>query len=172
MNGEERRALIIKALEQSQLAISASKLAKTFSVSRQIIVGDVALIRAAGIQVRATSKGYLLANGEGEAWYLGKVVCQHGPADTRAELALIVSLGGCVLDVAVEHPYYGELTGNLDIRTQDDVDQFVKVVEAGKVRLLSDLTGGIHIHTLECATEEGFKKIKAALKAQGFLYLG
>lgn len=172
MNGEERRALIIKALEQSQLAISASKLAKTFSVSRQIIVGDVALIRAAGVQIRATSKGYLLTKGPGEQRYLGKVVCQHGPADTGSELALIVSLGGYVLDVAVEHPYYGELTGNLDIRTQGDVDQFVKVVEAGKVRLLSDLTGGIHIHTLECATEESFKKIKTALKAQGFLYLG
>lgn len=58
MNSEKRREYIMNALKQTDRPISASKLAKELSVSRQIIVGDVALLRASGEKVLATPRGY------------------------------------------------------------------------------------------------------------------
>ena len=46
MSGEERRGKIIQALKNSDKAVSATTLAKEFDVSRQVIVQDVALLRA------------------------------------------------------------------------------------------------------------------------------
>lgn len=169
MTGEERRIKIIAELEKAKVPVSASAFAKKFTVSRQIIVGDIALLRAAGFAVRATSKGYVLVNDQ-QSDYHGKVVCQHQPAQTAAELTLIVSLGASVIDVAVEHEFYGELVGNLDIKTKSDVQNFVKVIEQGKVRLLSDLTGGIHIHTIGCRDQQHFSEVEQALAENGFLY--
>lgn len=48
MSGEERRGKIIQALKNSDKAVSATTLAKEFDVSRQVIVQDVALLRANG----------------------------------------------------------------------------------------------------------------------------
>ena len=48
MNSEERRLLIMKRLQQSREPVSANCLAKEFCVTRQIIVADIALLRAAG----------------------------------------------------------------------------------------------------------------------------
>lgn len=169
MIGEERRMKIIAELEKAKVPVSASAFAKKFTVSRQIIVGDIALLRAAGFAVRATSKGYVLVSDK-QSDYRGKVVCQHRPEQTAAELALIVSLGGSVIDVAVEHEFYGELVGNLDIKTESDVQNFVKVIAQGKVRLLSDLTGGIHLHTIGCRDQLHFREIEQALSEKGFLY--
>ena len=170
MTGEKRRNLIVAALKTTAKPISASAFAADYNVSRQVIVGDVALLRAAGFEVRATSRGYILDQGQEEDIYRGQVVCQHHPQDTKTELALIVASGGKIIDVIVAHPLYGELSGNLDIKNQDDVISFITAMEKESAQLLSALTGGIHIHTLETTNEEEFKKIKASLKAAGFLY--
>ena len=169
MSGEERRGQIVATLEQANTPISASTFAKKFAVSRQIIVGDIALLRAAGHGVRATAKGYVLVT-DNQSEYRAKLVAQHGPEQTAVELSLIVSLGGTVIDVAVEHEFYGELVGNLDIKTQRDVQNFVSVIEQGKVRLLSDLTGGIHLHTIGCRDQQHFREIEQALGEKGLLY--
>ena len=47
MDGQTRREQILKMLEESEQPISGSTLAHQLGVSRQIIVGDVALLRAA-----------------------------------------------------------------------------------------------------------------------------
>ena len=47
MKAEERRAVIAQTLTADR-PISATALAGRFSVSRQIIVGDIALLRARG----------------------------------------------------------------------------------------------------------------------------
>ena len=46
MKANQRRQLILESLKQSSQPISASQLASQFEVSRQVIVGDVALLRA------------------------------------------------------------------------------------------------------------------------------
>ena len=48
MTAEQRRSRISARLHEAHQPISATALAKELSVSRQIIVGDVALLRAAG----------------------------------------------------------------------------------------------------------------------------
>lgn len=170
MTGEERRELIVASLTQAEKPLSASAFAKELGVSRQIIVGDVALIRAAGLGVRATAKGYILVAVADPTSYRGQVVCQHQLAETEAELSLIVGLGGLVVDVSVDHPFYGELTGNLDIRTPEDVATFIDRLTEKNARLLLDLTGGIHLHTLVCRDEAHFMAIRAALGKAGLLY--
>ena len=60
MNGEERRIAILDKLSKTEREISAGKMATEFSVTRQIIVADIALLRAAGYPIVAKSRGYVL----------------------------------------------------------------------------------------------------------------
>ena len=48
MNAAERRGRILEYLRSSDGPLAAAALAQKLSVSRQIIVGDVALLRAGG----------------------------------------------------------------------------------------------------------------------------
>ena len=57
---QARRQAVAQALEEAVGPVSAAALAERFSVSRQIIVGDVALLRAGGTDILATPRGYLL----------------------------------------------------------------------------------------------------------------
>ncbi|MEG0825444.1 MAG: HTH domain-containing protein, partial [Oscillospiraceae bacterium] len=57
MEAKERRAHIQKTLAGGSGPVSATKLAQELGVSRQIIVGDVALLRAQGADISATPRG-------------------------------------------------------------------------------------------------------------------
>ena len=59
MHAQERRQEILKLLHQSAHPISASALAERFSVTRQVIVGDIALLRSGGADILATPPGLL-----------------------------------------------------------------------------------------------------------------
>ena len=61
MNAETRRKKILEHLSVSSGPVSATALAGKFSVSRQVIVGDIALLRASGADITATPRGYILA---------------------------------------------------------------------------------------------------------------
>ncbi|WP_086351025.1 transcription repressor NadR [Candidatus Enterococcus clewellii] len=171
MDGTQRRSEILNVLEVAETPVSAGKLAAKFVVSRQIIVGDVALLRAAGHEIVATARGYILERME-EAGVIRKIACQHQPSQTEDELSCIVSYGGEVLDVVVEHPIYGELTGNLRVRTKEDIKRFIASYKKSNASLLSELTGGIHLHTIRCENEEVLEQIKEALLKKGILYQG
>ena len=58
MAGEERRAKIRERLGKKPVA--AGELARELGVSRQVIVQDVALLRAEGLEIVATNRGYVL----------------------------------------------------------------------------------------------------------------
>ena len=60
MDGQTRREQILKMLEESEQPLSGSALAQQLGVSRQIIVSDIALLRAANRDIMATARGYLL----------------------------------------------------------------------------------------------------------------
>ena len=117
MKAKERRQAILERLEKTQVPISAGYLAKELGVSRQIIVGDIALLRAENHDIMATHRGYLLAERlqVPKSFYHGKLVCKHGPKEVRLELETIVKNGGKILDVEVEHPIYGMITAPLNI---------------------------------------------------------
>ena len=58
MNGEERRNKIIDYIEHSPVPVSGTALANHFSVSRQAVVQDIALLRASGNDILSTNRGY------------------------------------------------------------------------------------------------------------------
>lgn len=169
MEGEFRRNKILEVLQQETKPVSASKFADKLGVSRQIIVGDVALLRAAGEEITATSRGYVLK--VKNDLLISKIVVQHSAEQTEEELTAIVGAGGQVVDVIVEHPLYGELTGGLHIKNQEDVQNFIAQFNETKTSLLSELTNGIHLHTVAYEEPEDLNRIKAVLAEKGILYL-
>ncbi len=172
IDGETRRQQILHTLVNEEKPVSASRFARRFGVSRQIIVGDIALLRAAGEAIVATARGYLLETEETQSGLVSKIAVQHGKEQTEKELRLIVETGGEVLDVIVEHPLYGELTGVLHIQTEKDIDEFMRRYEKSKASLLSELTGGIHLHTIRYSDPTILKQIKQKLLEAGILYEG
>lgn len=172
IDGETRRKQILHTLLNEEKPVSASKFAKRFGVSRQIIVGDIALLRASGETVIATARGYILETSESMTGLFSKIAVQHRREQTEEELRLIVENGGEVLNVIVEHPLYGELTGMLHIQTEKDIDEFMSRYEKSKASLLSELTDGVHLHTIRYSNATTLKHIKQKLLDAGILYEG
>ena len=161
MHSDERRKAIADVLRAADAPISASALAEKFSVSRQIIVGDIALLRSSGEEILATPRGYVTPK---EArGILRRVAVKHTPQEMEAELNTIVDNGCTVIDVIVDHPIYGQLTGPLQISNRYEVSQFIE--RCKKAEPLSSLTDGIHLHTLSCPDEAAFARTKSALRA-------
>ena len=168
MDASTRRNAVLRALTEADGPVSASTLAAQFSVSRQIIVGDVALLRASGEAISATPRGYVLDRAaEGVR---RTVACRHRMEGTERELQIMVDNGCTVLDVVVEHAVYGQLTGQLHIRSRYDVAQFMERLISDGAKPLSSLTDGIHLHTLLCPDEAAFQRTRDALRAEGFLF--
>ena len=168
MNAVNRRENIIRTLRQAADPVSAASLASALGVSRQIIVGDIALLRASGEKITSTPRGYVLSEGGTSVYTLA---CVHGVEDTEKELNFMVDNGCKVLTVSVEHPVYGLLTGELQLANRYDVRQFVEKLQSGEVRPLSALTGGVHLHTLSCPDNECFERTRSQLEREGLLYL-
>ncbi len=167
MHAEERRQAILEQLHHAPAPVSAGALAARFSVSRQIIVGDIALLRAAGAEISATPRGYVILSAAGGL--VRQVACRHDAAGMESELNALVDQGCTVLDVIVEHPVYGQLTGSLQLSSRYDVAQFIARCARSEARPLSDLTEGIHLHTLSCPDEAAFARARQALESLGVL---
>ncbi|MDO4281787.1 MAG: transcription repressor NadR [Peptococcaceae bacterium] len=170
MNASERRSHILSTLKNSEHAVSASTLAKAYAVSRQIIVGDVALLRAAGEKIIATPRGYIYEPENGGQ--LCHISCKHDASQMQAELNAIVDEGCTVVDVIVEHPLYGEITGVLNLASRHDVDMFIKKSAEEASVPISTLTDGIHLHTLRCPDADACARVHRALTALGILMEG
>ncbi len=171
MTANERRLAIEKSLACATAPLSASFLAANLGVSRQIVVGDIALLRAGGAQIEATPRGYRLASCEAQG-FVGMLACVHGMGDAlQEELFIIVDNGGIVEDVAVENPLYGELRANLHITNRYEATTFCARAAEEPNSLLSCLTGGVHLHSVRCPDEASFVRIKNALAAAGILYV-
>ena len=169
MESNERRKIVLDTIAKSEKPLSASALAKMVHVSRQIIVGDVALLRAAGHKIIATPRGYVC-----EAWkeqgIIKTIAVEHSEEEMMDEIYTIVDLGGTLLDVIVEHPVYGQLSAQLHIASRYDAQQFEKKVAQNSAKPLSKLTDGLHLHTIQCQNEDVYQRILAALDEKGYLY--
>ena len=167
MEAASRRQAILDRLRTADRPVSASALAAGLNVSRQIIVGDIALLRAGGAEISATPRGYVLPRATDGI--TRTIACRHALAQTGQELDILVDNGCTVLDVIVEHPVYGQLTGQLQISSRYDVEQFLARIHDSDAAPLSMLTGGLHLHTLRCPNEDAYTRACAALKAAGLL---
>lgn len=166
MSGDIRRKKIIEYMCAGQEPLSGTSLAESFGVSRQVIVQDVALLRAEGYDILSTNRGYILER----PCTITRVfkVC-HTDADIEKELNCIVDLGGIVQDVFVNHKAYGRVSAQLNIASRRDVDLFIQAIKTGKSTPLKNVTSNYHYHTVEAASKEILDEIEAALKKLGFL---
>lgn len=167
MNGAQRRSSILSVLAESAQPISASALAQHCGVTRQVIVGDIALLRAGGSDIAATARGYVLT--QEKAGLIRQLACRHSAADTETELNVIVDCGCTAVDVSVEHPVYGEITGSLGLSSRYDVEQFIQRMGSAEARPLSSLTEGVHLHTVLCPDKERFLRLREKLSELGML---
>ncbi len=168
MDAAKRREAILLALREADSPVSAGRLAQRFGVSRQIIVGDVALLRAGGEQIAATPRGYVVTHES--PWLVRTVACRHSAQDMARELNLMVDQGCFVRDVIVEHPLYGQLTGQLALKSRFDVEQFAARAQRAEAAPLCALTDGVHLHTLLCPDEDSFLRVRRALHEAGLLF--
>ena len=166
MSGEERRGKIIQALKNSDKAVSATTLAKEFDVSRQVIVQDVALLRANGKNIFSTNRGYLIQEDE-ETTRVFKV--QHEDDEVEKELTTIVDLGGTVEDVFVYHKVYGVLRAEMNIKSRMDIRNYMEEIRSGKSSLLKNVTSGYHYHTVRAERVEILDMIQEELQKKGLL---
>lgn len=169
MDTEGRRRQILELIG-GQGPVTGADLARRLGVSRQVIVQDVAILRARGHDILATASGYTTPEYVRVKGCVRTFICCHGIEDLEKELMLMVRHGGRVLDVVVEHPVYGELRGLLMLATREEVRRFsARLVSSGAEPLLT-LTRGVHVHTVEAATEEDLETIEAALEQEGLLF--
>jgi uncharacterized protein len=169
--GEERRSQILQILKLSDQPITGSELSKQVSVSRQVIVGDITLLKARNEPIIATSQGYLyMHKGENPQLFERTVASKHEPSRTEEELYLLVDLGVTVKNVSIEHPIYGDLTASIMVSNRKDVKAFLaKMAETNASLLLELSTDGIHLHTLSASSEEVLDEAEVALKKAKFL---
>ena len=170
MEGKDRREKLISILQEADTPVSGTELAKQLGVSRQVIVQDIALLRAVDKNILSTNKGYVLHVPEqGMDGVKRSFAVNHTKEQIRDELYTIVDYGGKVLDVVVEHDIYGQITVDLILCNRLDVDEFVERIENSKSRPLKVLTDGEHWHTVEAASEIVLDKIEEKLRKRGYL---
>jgi len=170
LNSEDRRREIYRILAERDTAISAAVLAERFDVTRQIIVKDIALLKAEKTDILSTSKGYILNKSDTCCVRKMIQVC-HDVECIEDELNAIVDLGGRVLTTAVEHPVYGTLGETLNIKSRRDVKRFLESIRKTGCEPLLRLTNGKHMHLIEADDEECLDEICVELKVKGYLIL-
>ena len=142
MNTAQRRTEILKLLQQEEKPVAARAMASQFGVSRQVIVQDIALIRAAGYEIISTNRGYILNQ--------PKTVCrifkvQHTDEQLEEELNTIVDLGGCVDNVMIHHRVYGKMEAELVLNSRRKVGAFMEDIRSGKSSPLKNITSNYTI---------------------------
>lgn len=162
----ERREKLKKILETATAPVPGAGLAKALSVSRQVIVNDIAILRAEGAKITPTNHGYVLER-EGLCRRIFKV--RHSREDCERELNLFVDCGAIVKDVFVSHRAFGILRGELDIRSRLDVQAFLESIRSGRSTLLSSTTEGYHYHTVLAPDKRILDVIEDRLWEAGFL---
>lgn len=193
MKAQERREAMLEQLCGSARPLSGGSLAKALGVSRQVVVQDVALLRAEGHDIMATARGYVLmgaakapvvaqpsptsnkpqaehvATSSQATRHTRVVKVRHTVAQTADELFTILENDGQVLDVSVSHRVYGRLSAKLDILTRGDALRFLDDIESGKSSPLLTVTSGYHYHTIAADSEATLDRIERALAAKGYL---
>jgi len=168
-SGATRRRRMLQWMRGRTGPVPGTDLARHFRVSRQCVVQDIAILRAERNDILSTPQGYRLPAKQAPDLHRAVIACQHGPERTEEELHILVDHGVRVLDVIVEHALYGELRGSLTIESRSDVADFLRRWRVTKANLLSSLTRGVHLHTVEASKPEMIARAKGQLQSRGIL---
>ena len=168
MKGNERRECIRKDLKKSLKAIKGSELAEKYDVSRQVIVQDIALLRAVGEQIISTADGYIYFS-----FHMNRpkrvFALKHATKDIDSELSAILENGGLLLNVFIHHPIYGDIVADMIIENENQKREYNEKCQKVEFTPLMALTDNVHFHTVEANSESELDKIEEALRALGFL---
>ena len=166
MNTGERRGEILKILKQTEVPIAARELAGRFGVSRQVSVQDLAGIRASTRGVLSTTKDNVM---EQDSSSTREFKVRHSQDKAAQELNLIVDCGGHVKNISISHRVYGRVSAEMDIRSRQDVREFIQALQNSRSTVLSSATSGYHYHLIEASSEERLDLIRNQLEKAGFL---
>ncbi len=169
--GSERRQLLVDTLQTATQPMTGKELGELTNVSRQVIVGDITLLKAKNEPIIATSQGYIYMHAQLTPGKIERViVCQHRPEQTEEELNILVDNGVTVKDVKIEHPVYGDLSASIMVSNRNEVQEFMKKINEAKAVYLSKLAEeGIHLHTIQADNEGQISNAQDALRKAGIL---
>lgn len=170
MTGEQRRLEIRQMLLNARQPMTGTALAARLHVSRQVIVQDIALMRAEHLPILSTNKGYLLRPDDARASQPKRVFfVRHTTEQVLEEFLTVIDLGGRILDVSVEHELYGPIRADLQIENICDAEEFVERLESCRDNPLKVLTDDCHFHTIAAPSEKLLDLIESELRNRGFL---
>lgn len=169
MNGDQRRQMLLEKLQNAAGPKTGNELAAEAGVSRQVIVGDITLLKAKSEPILATSQGYLYMAAPEEKEISRRIACRHRSEDTEQELLILVDAGATVKDVSIEHPVYGELTAGIHVSTRREVEMFMQRIRDTGASYLLELTEGLHLHTITAPNETILEQAISDMRAHGFL---
>lgn len=168
--GSQRRIRIIDILSSRTTPVSGADLAKQFGVSRQVIVQDIALLRAENRDILSTNKGYLLFKPHSDDYsYKEVILVKHTEEQILDEMSSIVDLGGRMLDVSIDHDLYGQIRSDLVINNAEDAGDFYQKMRNSASKPLCVLTDDYHYHTISAPSAKAMELIKADLREKGYL---
>ncbi|MBE6062475.1 MAG: transcription repressor NadR [Clostridium butyricum] len=167
MNSIDRRDSIVKLLNENNKPLKGTIIAHKYGVTRQIIVKDIAILRATGHDIIATPDGYMINRKDKNVKAIIAVI--HTEEEMFEEMSSVIKYGGTIEDVIVEHPLYGEIRGMLMIRNLNELNKFMTKYGDQKAKLLSVLTNGVHLHTISADSQKNLELIINELKDRSFI---
>lgn len=166
MRAEKRREEILSLIGNTDNPIPANVLKDKFNVSRQVIVQDIAILRANGYDVTSTNRGYVLGRA---ARALRIFKCRHSFDEIVDEGALIIGAGGKVEDIFVNHRVYGKISARLNLENRTHVEELYRSLVSGASKPLMSVTDGYHYHTVSAESEDILNEIEVKLRDKKFL---
>lgn len=160
MEKEARLQAIYDTISNSEVPVSGSALSKKFNVSRQVIVQDIALLKARNVHIYATHKGYVCSPQRVRRVFS----CYHLNDRMEEEMNAIVDCGGCIENVFVKHNVYGKLEAKMNISSRKQVKEFIDSISQNQAKPLTDLTSGYHCHTVSAQSKEDLDSIEESLR--------
>lgn len=166
MSGEKRREKLLSILQDAKRPVSGTALAEMLEVSRQIVVQDIALLRAQKQEIISTCKGYMMQK-DSPCQRIFKV--NHTDEQMEEELNLYVDFGAKVEDEFVYHKVYDVIRVEMGLKSRRDVRTYMEKLGSGTSKSLKDVTSGYHYHTVTAESEEVLDQIQEELQKRGFL---
>ncbi|MDI3257832.1 MAG: transcription repressor NadR [Kyrpidia sp.] len=161
-----RREQLLDILRLGAGPVSGEELAQRLGVSRQTVVQDIARLRQQGVAIFSTPHGYRL--NLDPAVYRETLGIIHTPEQLPRELEILVGHRVTVEDVWIDHPVYGRVRGRLDITTPKDLARFLEMRARSPIPLFSEVTGGLHYHTLAASGPDAVARAREVLREEGF----
>ena len=166
---KDRKESLIQLLKEAHKPLNGQSLAEHFHVTRQIIVQDIALLRANGAPILSTNRGYIYKENKTNPFVHKLFKVKHKEEDMEQELLAIVDNGGRVQNILIDHPVYGEIETLLKLSCRRDVEHFLNQANSSNFRPLSELTDGVHYHLVEAENKQDLHYIEEALDKLGYL---